>query len=244
MDMEDMESHSRASTGLPGRATVVGKGESGEIDPGLQTLFDLCNRARDLMDDPKRDIINIDMLADDLEAYIKWCSVPLQDMVRQVLENPKELIPEHVCPTLVEVMRQLQRNEYKSKRLRHLHAHVMTRENREELSKYTAKLELQIVSLVSQMAKARNERANPPWIVMRSIDRLYHGTSESDWEGLTRERLLVDRTGLRRAMRAVKGWRPEPSFATEARYERDSVSTSLAPALGSLPAYSAIARSR
>ena len=98
MDMEDMESHSRASTGLSGRATVVGKGESGESDPGLQTLFDLCNRARDLMNDPKRDKINIDMLADDLEAYIKCCSVPLQDMVRQVLENPKELIPEHVCP--------------------------------------------------------------------------------------------------------------------------------------------------
>ena len=155
MDMEDMYNHSRASTGLSGRATVVGKGESGQIDPGLQTLFDLCNRAWDLMDDPERDIINIDMLADDLEAYIKWCSVPLQDMVRQVLENPKELIPERVCPTLVEVMRQLQRNEYKSKRLRHLHAHAMTRENREELSKYTAKLELQLVSLVSQMAKAR-----------------------------------------------------------------------------------------
>ena len=115
------------------------------------------------------------MLADDLEAYIKWCSVPLQDMVRQVLENPKEVISEHVCPTLVEVMRQLQRNEYKSKRLRHLHAHLHARENREELSKFTAKLELQIVSLVSQMTKARNERANPPWIVMRSIDRLYHG---------------------------------------------------------------------
>ena len=101
-----MESHSRASTGLPGRATVVGKGESGEIDPGLQTLFDLCNRARDLMDDPERAIINVDMLAGDLEAYIKWRSAPLQDMVRKVLEKPKELIPEHVCPTLVDEKRE------------------------------------------------------------------------------------------------------------------------------------------
>ena len=103
-----MKSHHNASTGLPRRATVVGKGESGEIDPGLQTMFDMCNRARELMDDPEHSIINIDTLADNLEAYIKWCSVPLQDMVRKVLGNPKELIPEHVCPTLVEVMRQLQ----------------------------------------------------------------------------------------------------------------------------------------
>ena len=80
----DMESHHNSSAGVPGRATVVEKGESSQIDLGLQTLSDLCNRARDLMDDPERGIINIDMLVDDLEAYIKWCSVPLQDMVRML----------------------------------------------------------------------------------------------------------------------------------------------------------------
>lgn len=219
VDWDDMKSEDRSSTSLAGPATVDEPVQTSKIDAHMQTLFALCNQARELVDEPVRHEINVKTLEADLDAFVAWCSLPLPLMVRQVLDHPKNLIPADVCPILHDVLVHLQRCPYKRAKSRQL---ANLNEGKRESQKYESKLRMQIVSMLSHLAKCRNERANPPWMVMRSIERIYHGMPESDWEGLTKERLLVDRTGLRRAMRAVSDWRPEPSFCTD---DRDYVST-------------------
>ena len=135
--------------------------------------------------------------------------MPLKDMVLHVLEKPDELVPSDVCPTLWKLLTSLQMGPYKQRRHRTLGASKDPADSR-KLEKLQRKQRLQVVGVLSQIAMMRDQRANPPWIVMRSIDRIYQGTSESDWEMMTRERLLVDPTGLRRALKHHSDWRPTP----------------------------------
>lgn len=209
MDAGDFDDPKAPCAVPSGPATADGKLPAIETDATTASLVTLVSQAAGLLDEATALTNHPDSLVGELGQFINWCSVPLKLMVRHVLENPEDLVPKDACPNLYALLDRLQSNEYKRKRQRHLELSEKV-EDEQKLVQLRRKLRLQVVAVLSQLAMMRDQRANPPWIVMRSIDRLYQGTSQSDWEMLTRERLLVDRTGLRRAMTHVKDWRPTP----------------------------------
>ena len=208
-----MDDPKAAAEDHPVSGTVAGEEERRQMLATIASLVSLCSRADTLLQDPAVAGIGQKEITDELAAYIQWCKEPLSTMVRYVLENPHEVLPREICPKLFAVIQGMQMNPYKVKRLRilewkskdHAAAKIKAVQHRR-------KLELQIVAVISQLAMIRDQRANPPHIVMRTIDRVYQGTSQSDWEMQTKERLLVDRTGLRRALAGISDWRPAPKF--------------------------------
>ena len=92
--------------------------------------------------------------------------MPLKDMVLHVLEKPDELVPSDVCPTLWKLLTSLQMGPYKQRRHRKLGASKDPADSR-KLEKLQRKQRLQVVGVLSQIAMMRDQRANPPWIVMR-----------------------------------------------------------------------------
>ena len=212
---DDMEDSPKLPAVPPVHYDEHGGATTPEIAALTASYLAMVQRAEDLLQAPAVVAMRSEFLIAELNAYIEWCKVPLADMVLHVLEHPTDLLPEHVCPKLFAFIQGMQMGPYKDRRLKEMQkAGQKDTAAALALLRYRRKLKLQIVGVLSQLAMCRNQLANPPWIVMRSIDQLYQGTTESGWEMLTRERLAVDRTGLRRALQKLADWRPTPPYVT------------------------------
>lgn len=205
MDVDDNVPTKHASECFSTVFTHDSQGLDPQSGPITAELYDMCQEAYAVMTEGIASSIDKTTLDKELSAYVAWCRVPMQDMLLYTLTNPQEYLPRHVCPHLWEILAGLQRGPYKTRKL-----HSLMGRDAKQLAEYEGKLDMQLVSLISQLARMRDIRSMPPWIVQRSVHRLWCGTNSKDWEMMTMERLTCSKKATQKALYECRDWLPEP----------------------------------
>ena len=203
----DVSEHFVKSSGSTGGHELLGPDPQSITVPN--EVISLLHRADALLAEKLDGALGVDVLESELTDVIKWCERPAAEMARRVLDKPKELLPHHLCPQLFAFLMQLQTNGYKARTLASLRRSEDP-QAKKKLATLQYNLDFRVITVISLLARMRNQFAIPPIIMMRSIDRQYYNTTRTDWEMMAKERFVLFPKTVTTALRANKDWLPNP----------------------------------
>jgi hypothetical protein len=155
---------------------------------------------------------------DEIEAYMhRWHKESVGDQIGTILTNPTAVLSNEHCPSLRGTVRALTTGPYKKRKLR-------TSTNNEDCKgkvdaeKFERRYNLQVAALLNHIIRVKNVHYVPPLMLQRGLERLYYGTSKSDWRQQQRERLIPSLHYIEKGLESVKGWRPEPPFEVSKQF--------------------------
>jgi len=155
---------------------------------------------------------------DEIEVYMDaWQKESVGDRIATVLTTPTVVLSSEHCPTLRGTVRAMTIGPYKQRMLRKATKNEDSKE-KVDAEKFELRYNLQVAALLNHIIRVKNVHYVPPMMLQRGLERLYYGTSKSDWRQQQRERIIPSLQYIEEGLQSVKGWKPEPPFEVSKQF--------------------------
>ena len=155
---------------------------------------------------------------DEIEVYMHaWQKQSVGDRIATVLTTPTVVLSSEHCPTLRGTVRAMTSGQYKQRMLQKATKNEDSKE-KVDAEKFELRYNLQVAALLNHIIRVKNVHYVPPMMLQRGLERLYYGTSKSDWRQQQRERIIPSLQYIEKGLQSVKGWKPEPPFEVSKRF--------------------------
>ena len=155
---------------------------------------------------------------DEIEAYMHgWQKESVGDRIGTILTNPTAVLSNEHCPSLRGIVRALTIGQYKQRKMRKSTKNEDCKE-KVDAEQFELHYNLQVAALLNHIIRVKNVHYVPPMMLQRGLERLYYGTSKSDWRQQQRERSIPCLQYIEKGLESVKGWKPEPPFEVSKQF--------------------------
>jgi hypothetical protein len=149
---------------------------------------------------------------DEIRVYMDgWHKQSVGDRIATILTNPSAVVSSEHCPNLCGTVRALTTGQYKERMLQQA---IKKDDSKDKVAaeNFERRYNLQVAALLNHIIRVKDVHHVPPMILQRGLERLYYGTSKSDWRQQQRERLIPSLQYIEAGLESVKGWKPQPPF--------------------------------
>ena len=155
----------------------------------------------------------------------KYSSLTVQEKCLQILEHPGDMLEMENVGEITDFIHKTTASKRRTDMERRTYR-IADRDNfavEEQKTKYKLKMMVKEASLVSTLARFRDQRCTPPVTIMRSLENLRGCVNKTVWERQCAENYVLSRNLTAKIADSLSWWREKPSFVIDSPEE--SVST-------------------
>ena len=156
----------------------------------------------------------------EVEAVVNYYDIPHHEMMIRILEHPGDLLPCHLCPSLLALQHTLSSNSYSQKMFAATRK-LKGRDNakvEEQKQAYLRRQHLRDVVHVARLCRRKNVHCVPPIVMMKSIENLFINLNSRAWRRSNRDLDTVSRSFIETLIRNTRRWRERPLFDVSTKY--------------------------
>ena len=183
----------------------------------------LCIEAEGLLGLAQEVMEKTSRIRNELQGCIEAWSMPDREAMEHILTNPEEILPEG-CEQLAEHVRELAEHSY-SVAMRASTYQKQGRDNAkvaEHKRAWQHTDRLRVANTIGSLARQKDQRAVPPLVLMRSIDKLYACCNSHQWSRECKEQSILSKSATERYLSKARWFRPTPIFGPESAVPHDT----------------------